>query len=411
MPRDLRERAIKRKAGTGAIAEKRSKVFRSPGGFKSLDATAEDMDKINRLAPKRLRSEEVVVREGWGAHNYVDRDNERFPDDLLADFALTLKGRPVLWPSATSGSHDWVRPGNARIFETWLEDGVLEWKGETIPVKWLRYKFYYLRSGNQQVTENFDGGIWFSNSIGFMATDLVPVYDGADELLYYEYTAPGEGLEMSIVGVEAQQGAHAKTAGEGAVDDLEDPAGGSKREGKRMRISIGGKQWDVDCPAEVESGFSGLTDHLKAMDEKVTEAEKTKTAITDVCGLVEAADLDHLKVRIEDLQKLAESGEKYRDDLITDVLKYAVLAGAVKNEDADGERKHLETLSMDRVKTERDRHKAVYEGKRGESPDAILEGNTDLDPQGGGAEGDGKARAEKVHKRIIEKRGKKRRGK
>ena len=61
-----------------------------------VDITPEVLAKINKFAIKPLTAEEVYVRKFIMAHNAVDRDNERFSEPLLDDFAKTFPGKSFL---------------------------------------------------------------------------------------------------------------------------------------------------------------------------------------------------------------------------------------------------------------------------------------------------------------------------
>jgi hypothetical protein len=75
------------------------------------EVTPEILGKINRYALKKLNADEVFVRKYLMAHNAVDRDNERFPEKLLDDFAATFPGKSFLVGHARGG------PGKGLYFE------------------------------------------------------------------------------------------------------------------------------------------------------------------------------------------------------------------------------------------------------------------------------------------------------
>jgi hypothetical protein len=64
--------------------------------------------------------------------------------------------------------------------------------------------------GNKDFIANMQAGIYRHVSIGFAASDLVPVKGKYDETLFWEYKGPGEATEGSLVWLGAQPGATAQ---------------------------------------------------------------------------------------------------------------------------------------------------------------------------------------------------------
>ena len=94
-------------------------------GLKALGAgkapTPEQMAKINQYALVELAPEQVHVRRYLMAHNGIDRDVERFSEDLLNDFAGTLPGKGFFvegHPSSWGGKGG---PGKGRYFDASVE--------------------------------------------------------------------------------------------------------------------------------------------------------------------------------------------------------------------------------------------------------------------------------------------------
>ena len=171
--------------------------------------------RINNFALKPLTTEKVYVRKFLMAHNAVDRDNERFPEGLLDDFAATFPGKALLV------GHDRSGPGKGLFFDASTEEMTPEQfkslTGESVRlpdwifnVKVLWAWSYMLKAFNAEIVANIDAGIYRHASIGFRATDLNPVKGIYDNTLFWEYVPPGEALEGSIVWLGAQPGASAK---------------------------------------------------------------------------------------------------------------------------------------------------------------------------------------------------------
>lgn len=181
--------------------------------------TPEILAKINKFALRELTTDEIFVRKYLMAHNAVDRDNERFSEALLEDFARTFPGKSFII------SHDRSTLGKGLFFDALTEEMTPEQftalTGEeamlpngksTVKVVWGW--IYMLKAQfNEELIGNIDAGIYRHASIGFRANDIAPVKGQYDQILYYEYQAPGEALEGSLVWLGAQPGATAqKTA-------------------------------------------------------------------------------------------------------------------------------------------------------------------------------------------------------
>lgn len=182
------------------------------------------LSRINNFALKPLTTEEVYVRKFLMAHNAVDRDNERFPEGLLDDFAATFPGKALLV------GHDRSGPGKGLFFDASTEemtpDQFTALTGESVRLpegianaKVLWAWAYMLQQFNGEIIANLDAGIYRHASIGFRASDLNPVKGAYDNTLFWEYVPPGEALEGSIVWLGAQPGASAKNKSPHELDE------------------------------------------------------------------------------------------------------------------------------------------------------------------------------------------------
>ncbi len=181
--------------------------------------TPEILVKINKFALRELTADEVFVRKYLMAHNAVDRDNERFSEALLEDFARTFPGKSFMI------SHDRSTLGKGLFFDAGTEEmtpqqfTALTGEEARLPanismVKVVWAWIYMLKAEfNEELIGNIDAGIYRHASIGFRANDITPVKGQYDQILYWEYSPPGEALEGSLVWLGAQPGATAqKTA-------------------------------------------------------------------------------------------------------------------------------------------------------------------------------------------------------
>lgn len=177
------------------------------------EVTPDLLSKINKFALRELTADEIFVRKYLMAHNAVDRDNERFSELLLDDFANTFPGKSLL------NGHDRYALAIGLFFDAVTEEVTPQqftaFTGEEarLPenismVKVLWGWIYMLKAQfNEQMMANIDAGIYRHASIGFRANDIAPVKGQFDQILYWEYSPPGEALEGSIVWLGAQQGA------------------------------------------------------------------------------------------------------------------------------------------------------------------------------------------------------------
>lgn len=269
-----------------------------------VEISPEMLAKINNYTLKPLTADDVYVRKYLLAHNGIDRDNERFPEDLLNDFMTTLPGKSFL------KNHDKNSLPIGRFFnaatETFAPDFFKELTGEEISLpdtvtaaKVLWGWVYMLKSDfNNELITNIDGGIYRHASIGFRATDLVAQKaDINSAVQYWQYVAPGEATESSIVWLGAQPGAMAVKK----IKESSKEEGGKSMDLQKVSKAFG-RAVTEETIAEV---------HTQIISEKDAELGTLNTQVgalnTEVSGL---------KAQVSALQPLAEEGKAFRDDLI-----------------------------------------------------------------------------------------------
>jgi hypothetical protein len=276
------------------------KHFEKLFAFKAIKAgieiTAEVLAKINSFALEPLTAEQVYVRKFLFCHSGIDRDVERFPKALLDDFTATFPGKSFLF------NHDRRTSPFGLFFDAKTEDMTpeqfkaltgLEPKlpdGEkTITIVWA-WAYMLDEDFNAQITKNLDAGIYRHVSIGFNATDLRGVKTEINgPTLYWEYVAPGEALEGSLVWLGAQPGATSQKA----LKDQE-------------TIDHGGKNI-----------MKTLVVLLTAIGIKSLVAEATEEQIA--AGV--KALLEEKETRIKELEQDAILGKAYREKLLDDYVK------------------------------------------------------------------------------------------
>jgi hypothetical protein len=326
--------------------EKKAGTFKGFEHFKQLDikavqgveVTPEILAKVNAFALKPLTAEQIYVRKFLFAHNCVDRDRERFPENLLDDFAATFPGKGFLI------GHQRSAPGKALFFDAMAEEMTPEQfkqltaedprLGEGVTAVKVVWAWNYMLNNqyNEETVLNIDAGIYRHVSIGFRASDLVAVKGQYDQTLYYEYVAPGETLEGSLVWLGAQPGATAqKQTGESDgesdmsymsdLSDIETHQGGIAMKSlfKILAKLFPGKSFTEE----------GLADEIKEAIEEMKQ--KAKQALDDAVAPLKAkiAELEPLQTKVKELEPLAADGKAYRDGLVSEYVANKAKLGEV----------------------------------------------------------------------------------
>ncbi len=194
------------------------KTFDLKVAAQGAEVTPEILAKVNKFALRELTADEIFVRKYLMAHNAVDRDNERFSEALLDDFTKTFPGKSFMV------SHDRTTLAKGLFFNSLTEemtpDQFTALTGEKArlpngrPIVKVVWGWIYMLKAqfNEELISNIDAGIYRHASIGFRANDIAPVKGQFDQILYWEYSPPGEALEGSIVWLGAQPGATAQKA-------------------------------------------------------------------------------------------------------------------------------------------------------------------------------------------------------
>lgn len=265
--------------------------------------------KINAFALKELTTEDIYARKCLLAHNAIDRDVERFSEPLLDNFAATLPGKSLLF------GHDRRNHLPMGLFfdattEVMSADQFKALTGEearlpegTADVKVLWGWFYIAKTpSSADMIMNFEAGVYRHVSIGFAASDLIGVkkeINGPTQ--FYEYIAPGEALEGSLVWLGAQPGATAQKA-------LKDQENDTK---------------------EVVA-MKALVTLLVAMGFKFAVDANEEQVAAGIKSLLEEKD-----ARIKSLEKEAEEGKAYREDLVTQYTTAKAKLGEVSEKAED----------------------------------------------------------------------------
>ena len=196
---------------------------------KSLLGTGSKSDKIEgndwgiiqsfMVDPGQFKIDDVVVYRDFLAHNFLDRDKQRFPVDMLKNFARTLPSKSKLLAHMHGGPGEGIYYKSIiqklSIDETLLripdhpnlkiKDHLEEIVKRDGSINWL-IGWYYILATNG-LRKVIDAGIARHSSISFAAESLVDVKDEDGNILWSEYTGDGEAREGSFVWLGSQFGA------------------------------------------------------------------------------------------------------------------------------------------------------------------------------------------------------------
>lgn len=300
------------------------------------EITPEMLVKINAFALKPLTLDEVFARKVLMCHSAIDRDNERFPEDLLDLFAATFPGKSFLF-AHDRGEYMPLGLFFDAITETMSAEQFKTLTGEeprlpegmtTVKVVWAW--FYTLKATREDIVLGIDAGIYRHFSIGFRAADIRPVKkDVNGPTLYWEYVGPGETTEGSLVWLGAQPGATVhKSAGKDPAHHQE-----GEKTMKQLLLLLG--------------GLLG-----KSFADNTTE-DVVFAAVKDALGAKDA-EIIALKQKAADLEPLAADGKGYRDSLVTDYVRMKAALGEADADDTKqaGVKSFAAGMQIDMLKQE-----------------------------------------------------------
>lgn len=299
----------------------------SKGLGKGASISEDQLAKIRKFTLDDIPADQLYVRKMLLAHNAIDRDNERFSEKILEDFAATLPGKSVLI------GHEWGPPGKGLYFDAHLEEMDLQaarsMTGEDLKLpdgvtqfRALFAWFYTVKTADKEsLLADIDAGIIRHVSIGFKAANLVRVSnEQTGETLFYEYKGPGEAREGSLVWLGAQPGATITKGAEGAdgadIDEDENKRKKEIKDMKRVLVKLGlGEDATVDQALSV---LNQKTARLNSVEEIISPLGDNPS-----------------KAQVEELMKASDDGKAYRKDLIAAQVKYERLLGRIGDSDKD----------------------------------------------------------------------------
>ena len=218
----------------------------------SLKINPSDWEKIQSYfsSGDEFEESDFVIFESYLANNFLDRDGERFPLDVLKSFQKTIVGKSKIT------AHQWGPPGNGRFFKARIEEMTIEQALKLIGatsnknmrkhldkvkevdngIYFLVPTYYMLNVTEQEQNDvrQIRAGIVKDMSIGFRAPRKIQLAEDFTEFDYYDDVPDGkkilwveyrntkeyeaEALEGSHVFLGSQFGAQTyKSAGNGTT--------------------------------------------------------------------------------------------------------------------------------------------------------------------------------------------------
>lgn len=176
--------------------------------------------QINQLSKRDMAADELLVGQMRLANNCIDRDRERFSEEVLQGFADTVVRKTLLLDHDTNVNRSAIGKFFAVEVEKMTLANAIAQTGEALQlapgiteVQFLAPWFYLPKKGiSEQDLARLESGIFDFVSIGFSAEKLVPITDGQGATLFHEFQGKGEVREGSIVYLGAQRGAAIKSA-------------------------------------------------------------------------------------------------------------------------------------------------------------------------------------------------------
>ena len=312
-------------------------------GFKVSPSapTDEQIAKINRFTRREFKADELYVGQLRLSNNCIDRDNERFSEEVLQRFVATSLRKTMLFDherrvkdSAIGKFFDVelekmpVQQAIAEIGEELtLPDGITE--------VWFHSPWFYIPIAGIDPKDlvKIDAGIYDFGSIGFRAESLVPVMDDKGEVMFWEYRGAGRSTEMtegSLVYLGAQYGMSVKSAEDipGSTGDAntltekmdppENPEDDPNKGGNKMEKFL--KMLQRIFPGKAFTTEDNLPDEIKA----ALDAHAQGVADVKVADAVKP-----LNEKIAELTPLAADGKAYRDGLVAQYVALKAKLGEV----------------------------------------------------------------------------------
>ena len=327
--------------GDGAVQSAIAKVYSIKGLSSGKELTDAQLAKINSYAIVPLKKEEVHYVQLLMAHNGIDRDVERFNEDLLADFSRTLPGKGFFVEGHPGGWNGHGGPGEGLHFDCRVaqmtpeefmaktNEAIKLPEGVTMVSALMSDAYILALDSNSDTRKKMNAGIIRFSSIGFKAP-FYSITDDNGNHIYGEYRPKGEALEGSLVWLGAQPGAGVMKSAKGAPQQQPED------------ISKKGEQKTMDKV-------------IAMLGAKFGRTFKADTLAQDIILLVGEKDTEISRLTTENtgMKAAAIDGAAYRKSLIEDMIKAGVLLEEIKTDEVSqkAETDYLMTVPIDRLKT------------------------------------------------------------
>jgi len=394
---------------------------------KSLAITDDEWTLMKKymVNPDRFKKEDFRIYEAWLAHNFVDRDEERFSIGVLRSFAKTIVGKSLLlnhsWGSTGKGIYYYAEIKPVTIGDVLEIVGAHpkpEFKKELEFVEkrdnglFFMVCKYYMLASNQDMIEEIDSGIMSHMSIGFRAVKWEPVKDDQDNMLFGEYvntkSREAEALEGSLVFLGSQYGARTRKSffddsGNGFICDTCNavyskqpevcPGCGAKtfnsyhvefqktksinnKQGELMKINLKfslnedlTKELEVtdEVTQEQINGFmQSLVDDVKTLLDGKSETEKVAEANQNIVDQLKKVFGDDFTVeQLKSIKEVNEELKKHKqlmiDQAAQEAIKYGTMLGVIGKENAEKRLELFKKQTLEEIELTRDEFKAAYE--------------------------------------------------
>jgi hypothetical protein len=175
---------------------------------------------INQFANREHTADELLVGQIRLANNCIDRDNERFSEEVLQHFAETIVRKTLLLDHDSNVNRSAIGKFFAVDLEKMPVQQAMVETSETLQLApgmnqvWFLSPWFYIpkKGISEKDLARLESGVFDFVSIGFSAERLVPITDGQGATLFHEYQGKGYAREGSIVYLGAQYGASIKGA-------------------------------------------------------------------------------------------------------------------------------------------------------------------------------------------------------
>ncbi len=358
--------------------------------------TEEQLRLINQFTRQEYKADDFYVGQIRLANNAIDRDNERFSEEVLTRFAATAIRKTMLFDHG----RDVQASGVGKFFDVTIEKLALQQAnsetGENFQlpagmneVWFLTVSFYIpVKFVDEKVIVGIDTGIYDFSSIGFRAESLAPVMDKEGKVLFWEYRGSGSRTEMtegSLVYLGAQHGMsvkgfdpdnpqseirnpQSKGSPQGDAAPHPDGKGKSNQGGSTMELTkllamlmrlFPGKTFTTEDAVESEVRAAIEAGNRKAADDavgplkmKIAELEPFQAKAAELKPL--ADKVPALEAKVAELTPLANEGKAFREGLVAEYVKAKALLGHVtdKAEDQEKLKKTAASFDVDFLKSE-----------------------------------------------------------